>query len=404
MNVILKNISWIFGAHLLVALTKWLILVFIARLLMPEDLGVYSLAFAITAPIALFVNFKLRDLIVTEESPIFSDYALTRNITSLLALIFMIIISFCFYPKYLLVILLVGINKILDLHSELYYSMPHINNHFDFIGKLMILKHVIILMFFFLSLLYTKNLIFSLFIQVIIQYIFFIFVEKKNILIKYKPIMEKKKIKKVKELLKIGLPLGVSMMLISLTANIPKYMLEFFESAEVLGYFSAITYVLVIGNLVMKSISQNFLPKLSNEYLKKDVVSFNKYIFKYLTTASILLGILFITGTYLFGEFFLTIVYGSNFAGYVEILIVASYAMAINFIGWNFDTGLMSIRSIKIQPIISITTVILSTIFGFILIYNYGIKGAAYTMLITNIFQTVLRYVFLKIEIKKKMN
>src|SRR5699024_5995682 len=270
--------------------------------------------------------------------------------------------------------------------------------------KLIILKYLIILIFFFLSLLYTKNLIISLFIQVIIQYIFFIFVEKKNILIKYKPIMEKKKIKKVKELLKIGLPLGVSMMLISLTANIPKYMLEFFESAEVLGYFSAITYVLVIGNLVMKSISQNFLPKLSNEYLKKDVVSFNKYIFKYLTTASILLGILFITGTYLFGEFFLTIVYGSNFAGYVEILIVASYAMAINFIGWNFDTGLMSIRSIKIQPIISITTVILSTIFGFILIYNYGIKGAAYTMLITNIFQTVLRYVFLKIEIKKKMN
>ncbi len=97
------------------------------------------------------------------------------------------------------------------------------------------------------------------------------------------------------------------MMMISLTGNFPKYMLEYFESTEVLGYFSAVFYIIVLGNLVMNSISQNFLPKLSSIYIKREKGLFKKYVFVYLTLFSIGLGIITILATYIFGEYILTL-------------------------------------------------------------------------------------------------
>ncbi len=151
MKIIIKNISWTFIANLISAITKWLILVLIARWLDPNDLGSYSLAFAITAPITLFINLKLRPLVVTDKNLTFSNYVFTRKITSALAIILIIIIGLVLYPSYFWVITLVGLMKILDLHSDLYYSIPQINNDFDYIGKLIIFKHVITLISFFLN-------------------------------------------------------------------------------------------------------------------------------------------------------------------------------------------------------------------------------------------------------------
>src|SRR5699024_8869405 len=110
----------------------------------------------------------------------------------------------------------------------------HINNDFDLIGKLMIVKHIIIILFFTLILVITKDLIKSLFAQFFIQLLFYSFLEKRIIFNRYCPTTIGKS-QKVIRILKLGIPLGLSLSLISLTSNIPKYMLEHFESAEILG-------------------------------------------------------------------------------------------------------------------------------------------------------------------------
>lgn len=68
--------------------------------------------------------------------------------------------------------------------------------------------------------------------------------------------------------------------------------------------------------------------------------------------------------------------------------------MAVNFIGWNYDTALMAMRRISIQPKISSITLIINIFFSLILVKYYGVYGAAYSIIITNVIQCVLRFIF----------
>lgn len=394
MKRLLKNVSWIFTGNVVSALVKWLILILIARIFTPKELGIYSLAFAITSPLALFMNMKLRALAVTDPNLSFQNYIISRNLLTLFSIMLLIGISLVIYPDYTLIIALVGLSKIMDLHSEIYYSLPQINNDFNYIGKLMIYKHLFILTSFIMAIALTKNLMLSLLIQFVSQFMFFHIIEKKGINKKYSSNDKSYTKEDVKRIIKYGLPLGLSLMLISLTSNFPKYLLEYFTSTEMVGFYSAITYIVIMGNLVMNSISQNFLPKLTKLFNDNEFNTFKKYVFLYLTCFSILLGVIIILFSIFLGDTFLEIVYGPNFTKYSNILIIMSIAVTLNFISWNFDTAIMSMRYISIQPKISIIVLIVSVLSGYILIPLYGVDGTAYAMIITFMSQLLIRLYF----------
>ncbi|WP_217586556.1 oligosaccharide flippase family protein [Lentibacillus saliphilus] len=390
----IRNLSWIFGANIIVSLSKWFILVVIARILTPEDVGAYSLAFAIGSPITLFANMKLRSLYITETIYGFSNYMHTRSILSSIAFIFLVVIALVIYPQYFLIIILVGLNKIFDLQSDMYYALPHKEEDMDYIGKLMIIKHVITLLGFFLSLLTLKNLIFALIIQLVLQTLFLYFVEKRSIYKKYiistKPI----EINNIKQVLLIGVPLGFVQLIVSLNTTYPRYLIEHFESPKTLGYFSAIAYILVIGNLMMNAVSQAYIPFLAKQIKKRNFKSFRLDVFLKLNIFATGLGGVLIAFSLLFGEFFLGFVYGSDYANYADILILMSIAMTFAFIGWIFDVALIAMRYISIQPKISFVILLINLIIGYELIKAYGVYGATYTLIVTNILQVILRAFF----------
>ena len=53
-NEEIKNIGYTFIGNVAFSLVKWLILILIVRLTNPEDVGGYTFAMALTAPIILF--------------------------------------------------------------------------------------------------------------------------------------------------------------------------------------------------------------------------------------------------------------------------------------------------------------------------------------------------------------
>lgn len=396
----IKNISWTFGSSLIVSFTKWLMIVIIARILTPEDVGAYSLAFAITAPFTLFANMKLRSLFITEERNEFSDYINARNILSVLSFVVLVLIALFIYPKYLYIIILVGLIKLFDLQSDLYYALPHKEEDMDYIGRLIIIKHVITLITFLITLILTKNIVLSLLIQLTVQIMFFLFIEKNIITEKYYPVRKKAILRNIKRVILIGLPLGFVQMIFSFNASYPRYLLEFFESAEILGYFSAIAYILVIGNMMMNAVSQNFLPFLAKKIRAKDYKSFKRNVFINLSLFSLGLGTVLILFSYLFGEEFLNIVYGVEYSKYGDVLILMSFALAINFVSWNFDTALLAMRYISIQPKISVFILVINLLMGYFFIKSYGIYGATYTIIITNTLQLILRGIFVKVKLR----
>ncbi|MCZ8537256.1 hypothetical protein M9R32_08700 [Paenisporosarcina quisquiliarum] len=396
---ILKNLSWIFFANVIASLSKWLMIILIAKSLSSTEVGVYSLALALGAPITLFANMKLRSLYITSTNQQLSDYISSRNILSLIALLILSTVGSIFYTEYFIIIVLVGISKIIDLQSDLYYALPHKNNELNIVGKILILKNVFSILLFGTFLLIFENLTFALFAQVIF-YLIFLIMEKRYLLNHYKTKKDQPSWMGIKAILVLGLPLGLSQMLYSLNVNFSRYILEYYESSEVLGYFSAIVYILIVSNLFMSAISQVFLPKLSTMFENGNIVLFKKYVYHYLSFFSIIVGIFMIGLAIVFGEVILTILYGKEYAVYKNIFLLCTISTAVNLISWNVDTALMAMRYVSIQPKITLVNLFITIISGYMLISNYGIKGAALTLIISATFQLILRIYF----VNKRLN
>ena len=88
------------------------------------------------------------------------------------------------YPQYLSYIILVAFTKILDLQSELYYAILHKKQNFKLISLMQIGKSIVIIIPFIVVTYFTKNVIYGLFEQILIQFLWLQFFEKRAI--KYK--------------------------------------------------------------------------------------------------------------------------------------------------------------------------------------------------------------------------
>ena len=390
----INNFSWILIGNIIVSFSKWGMVILIAQFLSVEDVGTYSLVFAITAPISLFSNMKLRSLYITSTEDDFTSYQYVRIIFSLFAIAAIFILGLFIYSSILPLLLLVGMNKILDLHSDLYYSLPNKFNNLILVGKILIFKSVILLFVFTISLLLTKDLKTALVFQLIFQ-LFILMFEKKIIEKKYYSTYVKFNGESLKSIIKLGIPLGIVQMLISFNANFPRYALEYFSDKETLGYFSAIMYVAIIANLFMNAISQIFLPKLSFLYKENKIIEFKKYVYRYLVTISLILGVILFCAIAYFGELLLTIIYGEAYAAYNNTLLIITISIIINLIAWNFDTALMAIRYVSIQPKITLVNCLFTIVISIFLIKYFGIEGASYTLIITATIQLFLSSYFL---------
>lgn len=396
-----KNFSWMLVANSFTFGLKWLIVIVIAKFLSPNYVGEYSLAFAVTAPIALFAQLKLRTMFVTEQKATFSNFLLIRNFIDGTSFLLILLITLAFYQEYLFVFLLVGTSKLLDLKSELYYAIPHKNNDLKFVGQLMIIKNIVTFLSFLVVLIVFKNLDIALLIMVVVQLLILLFFEKAKIIKKYHIVKDALDKNIVIYIFKLSAPLGIVAMLFSFTVNIPRYVLEHYESTTILGYFSAILYILTVSNLFQTAISQVFLPKLSKLYNENKKNEFKVFLWKKLMLTSCLLGFIMLLIVFIFDKQILGLIYGQDYIAYSNVFKLSMIATFINLISGNLDTALISIRAIKNQPLILVVNLIITVSMSILLISSYGIVGAAITMIISSSILTILRYVLYKKNMMK---
>ncbi|WP_414047247.1 lipopolysaccharide biosynthesis protein [Macrococcus equi] len=396
----LNSISSTFLANIIVALSKWIILILVARILTPTEVGVYTLAFAITAPISLLINMKLRSLYVTEENEKnFLNYIILRNILNAISFLFIIIIALMFWNNHFDILIVVMLNKLLDLFSEIIYAYFHKKKLFTKISKIMIRKTIFEVVTFGLILLITKNLFVSLFISLIIKSLYVYFAEFRplNYLIK----KQTQSFLSIINILKLGIPLGFVQMIVSLNTNIPRYYLEFFEDVKTLGLFSSIAYLLVIFNLFASSISQFFLPQLHELNKQGNLGALKNYLNRKMNFYVIIIGITITIFLYFFGEFILDFLYGKDYSKMNKVLVIISISSLFNTISWNYDTALMAIRYISIQPKITLITLIVNAVISYYLINNFGIYGASFSLIIISFLQLILRVYFFNKKIER---
>jgi O-antigen/teichoic acid export membrane protein len=387
------RLSWALGGNLIYALSQWLIITVIARFGSGEDLGIYSLGLAITAPIVMFFSFQLRTILATDAKNEYSfpQYLGGRIIHLTLSFIIIVPIAVLYSDnnKTIIIIIIMGIVKYIEALSDICMGYFQKEGNVDLIGKSQFYRGVSTA--FVMSIIYisTQNLIISclgLLIVMLLRYKLYD-IKKLIPLTNVKPVFNKSWV----SLILLTYPLGAASLISSLNTNVPRYFLDYFWGVEEVGIFSALYYVLIAGNMFLTPISLLAAPRIANAYNKDSVTAFIKINMKLAFLVSMIFLIFFLL-VLVKGELIITILYGKKYALYSEEFIVISLSLLFAFVTTFFVLSTVAARVIKLQPIINLLVLIVTLFSSYFLIRDFSVLGASYSLLISRFFQMICSF------------
>ncbi|WP_228142019.1 hypothetical protein [Acinetobacter baumannii] len=262
---LLNKAKFLLSGNILFAFSQWLILIFISHFSDNEAVGAYTYALALVTPVFMLTNLQLRPIVVAEfnlnSNFNYKSYFSLRFYSIFLAILVSFLLSFLSTSNVWKVVLLLGCIKALEAISDIIYAYYNAQGKTKLISLSLTVKSLSLILIFG-SLLYFYNLLNFGLIGVILIYVLTL------LLIDFRNIGLNKKyfylnIVDFKNIIILALPLGISVMLVALQSNIPRFFLEKFFNLESVGVFSVFYYFIIVGGIVINSICQFISPKFS---------------------------------------------------------------------------------------------------------------------------------------------
>lgn len=387
------NFSWTFVGNVVYAAAQWLMLVVLARLTTPADVGRFSLGLAIAAPVIMFTNLQLRAVQATDASRdyLFSDYFALRLLTTTLGLL--VILGIALLGGYRIeaawVIIAVGVAKAVEATSDVFYGLLQQRERMDRIALSMILKGILSLGLFSLLTYLTRQVIWGV-IGLIGAWVLVLNYDVRNgawVLKRSDAVTDPAAAYPLPrwqwpvlfELVRLSLPLGLVMMLISLNTNLPRYFVERYWGEAELGIFSAMAYIIVAGNTLVISLGHAASPRLAKYYAQGNARAFTSLLAR-LAGIGALLGIAGVLIAILGGEWLLTLIYGAEYATRIDVFTWIMIAAGIQYLSTFMGIGMTAARYFRAQLPLFIGVVLVTAAACFWLIPSHGLIGAAYAL------------------------
>ena len=142
-----SSVSQLFAATCVYTLCQWLTLLTLIKLGSPHEVGRFSMAFAICAPVFMFANLELRSLLATDvnASIPFAAYYKIRLTCALGALIACGFLSVWLPNSYASIVLAMAVAKCFESVSDLVYGRWQQQRQFGWIARSMAVHGVVML-------------------------------------------------------------------------------------------------------------------------------------------------------------------------------------------------------------------------------------------------------------------
>lgn len=401
-----QNFSWTFVGNIIYAASQWGMLVVLAKLGSPEMVGQFTLGLSVTAPIILFANLQLRQIQTTdvEGKYQFSDYFGLRLICAGLSLLTVCLITFTAGYRWetSLVILAIGVAKVLESISDVFHGLFQYHERMDRIAISLMIKGPLSLLTLGIGIWLTGNVVGGTVGLAIIWALVLVFYDVPNGLSILKAVsldeipmpsqrqwlQPRLDLFKLRSLVRLALPLGLVMMLISLNVNIPRYFIENYLGSRELGIFSALSYLMVAGNIVVSALGQSASPRLAKYYGAGKAREFADLVIK-TVLIGILLGGAFILMAAIASQQVLTLLYQPEYAerGYLFLLLMV--AAGISYVSSFLGYAMTAAQYFRVQLPLCITATGISALGCFWLIPTQGLIGAAIALIVSAIAQTI---------------
>ena len=386
------DFAWVLSGNVIYSACQWAIVIALAKLGNPQQVGEYALGMAVSAPIVLFANLQLRALLATELKDRFSfAQYLTFRLASLgAALILVAGVALVTQPSWRMaaIIILVGFAQSLDFLSETYFGFMQKHERLDRISTSLMMKGPLSVLAVCAAMYLMHSAVWAVTALCAARLLIVLSWDVRLGFVNNRMVNARKTAsnrlqwdsREMLTILRMAFPLGVISMLVSLNVSIPRYFLEAQVGSAELGLFSAIASLLTAGTLVISAFGQSIFLPVARAYADRD----RTQIRNYLLLASGLgaaLGVLGILSSALFGREILARTfrpeYGNHAAVFVQLTAAGTFMFIASGMGYVITAARQLVPQIPILAASSVAVVIVSAWS----IPRSGMSGAAAALL-----------------------
>ena len=394
---VVENFAWILSGRGVYAIGQWAMLAGLAKLSDPSTVGQFALGLAVAAPVIQLANLQLRGVQATDarDEYAFGEYLALRSITTPAALLIIGAVAvFGYGPEMAAVILLVGLSKAAESLSDVHHGLMQRHERLDPIGQSLIAKSVISTLAFLGLLAATGSLVWALWSLVAswsLVLVLFDIPRARSIVAQLRPGESVRPVwspGRLWRLARLALPLGITMLLISLMTNVPRYVIEADLGESQLGIFAALSYVVVAGTTVIYALGEAATPRLARCFVDPSGGSFGGLLLKLLLVGAAAGGVGVLVA-YLWGGELLRLLYTDEYGSHQTLFVWIMAAGAVGYGASIFGFAMTAARQFRVQvPLFTVVLAVTAT--GcWILVPRHGLVGAAWALMAASLTQMV---------------
>ncbi|HEV3301888.1 MAG TPA: oligosaccharide flippase family protein [Planctomycetaceae bacterium] len=406
-----SNFWWMLSGNAVYALCQWGLLAILARLGTPAIVGQYVLAVAVTTPITVFFMLHLRAVQATDtrRDYQFGHYLALRLCAMGLALV--VVIGVCLTSGYrgdtFLVIAAVAVSAVCDSMSDIVYGLLQQRERLDRIGQSMMLRGISSVILLAAAIASTGRVFYGILAVAcgrLVVLALFDLRSARNELARgvnrsrsatsllsslappsIKPRWEPRRIL---GLARVALPLGLVMMLVVLSTNIPRYFVESYLDQSALGIFGAIGYLSVAGTMAVGALGDSVTPRLARDYAQGRRREFGIFVLR-LAGLGAALGAAGVLVALVAGRPLLGLLYGRAYAERSDVLILTMMAAGVGYVASFSGYAVTAARYFKAQLPLFAAVVLVTALGCWWLVPTWGLRGAAVALGLSALTQLV---------------
>lgn len=399
---IAKDTSILFFTSIVTKLISFIISIIIARFLGETSFGLYSFAIAFTSLFAIFSDFGMKVLLRREVSrnkkdtnKLFMDSMSSKIILSIISII--IVILFVKYTGQTLekqtVIIIAALATLTLTFTDNIYSIFQGYERMNYGAILSILRNILRFIITYLLLVSGFGLISVLLIMLIVRIIELI----ASLVIYTKKISKIHvdiKINRAKKLFLRAIPFGVAAVFILIYYKIDIIMLSYMTNDKTVGYYSA-AYNLIEGLLFIPLAFSTAITPLASKLFVQSKLKMKKLLSESLRIM-IVVSIPLAIGISILAEKIILLFYGDSYTGSIIALRVLIWSIIPTFLHYILGLFIVSTNNEKKGMIYTGICASCNILINLILIPRYGLLGAAFATILTELLLLILSYKLLK--------
>jgi O-antigen/teichoic acid export membrane protein len=377
----LGNSAWSVAGNGFYAFCQWLLLVVMARLGTSGMVGQFAMGLAVSAPVFLFANLQIRAIQSTDVSDdhSFGEYLGLRLLTTAAAVLVLCgIVAIATYDTSLKrAILAIGLSKAIESISDVYHGNLQRQERMNAVACYLAMKGLGAVIVAAVLVKLSGSAFAAGAGMALVFAIVLWFGERRSAAgsrVRWNwPVFGR--------LIRMALPLGLVMMLISLTANMPRYFIEGRLGPGAVGVFAALSCLSIAGSTVVNGVGLAVTPRLSRFFVSGERGRFAGSVAQ-MSGLALLAGIAGVGILVLGGTPLLTLIYGPVYAARLDVAIGVMAAGAVSYVASVIGYGLTAARCFHQQlPLFALVTVATGVAL-WILVPRYGLMGAVAAQLL----------------------